>query len=239
MFKLHIKKLIKNIGYVVYKSNATNSSLIQLLAILKDANINLIFDIGANEGQFAKELRLNGYSAGIVSFEPIDNAYQTLLKISKNDSEWIVHERVAIGETNHKTRINISKNSVSSSLLQILDAHTRTEPQSQYVGTQTVKVVKLDDIYEDYLNVNSNLMIKIDAQGYEWNILKGATNIRKIAKVILCELSMIPLYEGQYLWNDIVEEIEKDGFILWGIQKGLVDPIDGRTLQFDAIFKKP
>jgi hypothetical protein len=49
-----IRKLLKKFGFELFKANATNSSLHQLKEILDLLSIDVVFDIGANEGQFAK-----------------------------------------------------------------------------------------------------------------------------------------------------------------------------------------
>ena len=76
----------------------------------------------------------------------------------------------------------------------------------------------------------------IDTQGFEWEVLDGASDTFVRARGVLCELSLVPLYEGQRLWLDLIERLESAGFVHWSFPKGLTDPRDGRTLQVDAIF---
>ena len=90
--------------------------------------------------------------------------------------------------------------------------------------------------YVIFLNDSSNCFIKIDTQGYESQVLDGAINTLKKSKGILCELSLVPLYEGQHLWKEIIERFEKEGFVLWSLHKAFTDKRNGRTLQMDAVF---
>jgi hypothetical protein len=53
---------------------------------------------------------------------------------------------------------------------------------------------------------------------------------------VLCELSLIHLYEGQHLWEEIIGRLIQEGFTLWALQQGFIDSRNGRTLQMDAIF---
>src|SRR5579864_2237693 len=69
----------------------------QLVRMLASRNVSVVFDIGANVGQFGKELRLAGYRGRIVSFEPLSSAYARLTKATKGDSNWIVAPRMAVG----------------------------------------------------------------------------------------------------------------------------------------------
>ena len=78
--------------------------------------------------------------------------------------------------------------------------------------------------------------MKIDTQGYEWQVLDGAYKTLSNAKGIICELSLLPLYEGQQLWRQIIERLEEEGFVLWALHKAFSDKNNGRTLQLDAVF---
>jgi hypothetical protein len=49
-------------------------------------------------------------------------------------------------------------------------------------------------------------------------------------------MSLVPLYEGQRLWKDILHRLEAEGFVLWQIIPGFSDPESGRSLQFDGVF---
>jgi hypothetical protein len=94
----------------------------------------------------------------------------------------------------------------------------------------------LDSIANRYLNKNSNLFIKIDTQGYEWQVLDGANETLKRAQGVLCELSLVPLYHEQRLWRDVVDRLDQKGFMLWALQRGFTNPKTGQSLQMDGIF---
>jgi hypothetical protein len=67
-------------------------------------------------------------------------------------------------------------------------------------------------------------------------VLDGATETLGRAQGLICELSLIPLYEGQKLWRDVIDRLDKEGFMLWALQKGFTDPRTGQSLQVDGIF---
>jgi hypothetical protein len=77
---------------------------------------------------------------------------------------------------------------------------------------------------------------EIDTQGYEWQVLDGALDVIHNARGVLIEMSLIPLYEGQKLWQDITNRLESEGFTLWALQPAFIDPANGRTLQLDGLF---
>lgn len=231
-----IKKAIRSLGFDFQRFNPFSSPSSQLLAVLNHAQIDIVFDIGANVGQFAQELRSVGFPGNIVSFDPLITAHSQLCKASRNDSRWFIHPRTALGDYEGEIVINVAGNSVSSSILPMLDAHVSAATNSAYVASEPTPITKLDTVAKQYLSADSRLFIKIDTQGFEWQVLDGARDTFKRVQGVLLELSFVPLYEGQYLWLEIIERMEKEGFTIWSIQKGFTDLSTGRSLQMDAIF---
>lgn len=230
-----IKKAIHSLGFDLYKLSTNSNSSLQLLKGLENFGVNLVLDVGANTGQFAQELRSIGYGGRILSFEPLPDAYKKLLVNSSKDSLWDIHTRAAVGDFNGEIEINVAGNSVSSSVLPMLDTHSNIAKNSAYVGKFLVPIIRLDSLDKN-LYQKKKYFIKIDTQGFEWKVLDGAQEILSNAHGVLCELSLTPLYEGQHLWLDIIDRLKASGFKLWSIQTGFTDPKNGRTLQMDAIF---
>lgn len=231
-----IRSVAKFFGLLIIKDTPSGSLEKQLSTILKLLKIDHVFDIGANEGQFAREIRENGYNGKIVSFEPLTSARKKLLALAEHYPGWQVHEQSAIGDYDGEIEINIANNSVSSSILPMLESHSNADKSSAYVGSERVPIFMLDSISNRYFEKNSNLLIKIDTQGYEWQVLDGARETLKRAQVVLCELTLVPLYHGQRLWKDIVDRLDKQGFMLWALQKGFTNIKTGQSLQIDGIF---
>ena len=236
MVKKLIKKLFNLVGLEVQRHQPLSDAGAQIYQAIRKVKTDIILDIGANTGQFALEIRKKGYNGKIVSFEPLISARKKLIEHASKDANWSVHEQAAIGDHNGFIDINISKNSVSSSILPMLSSHSDAEVNSVYIGSERTPIITLDSVADAYLNDSSNCFIKIDTQGYESQVLDGAINTLKKAKGILCELSLVPLYEGQHLWKEIIERFEKEGFVLWSLHKAFTDKRNGRTLQMDAVF---
>ncbi len=207
-----------------------------LLKQLKYNMIDLIFDIGANTGQFSVMLFKLGYNGRIVSFEPLSSAYEELKNKSKKFTGWTIAGRCALGDVDGEIDINISKNSISSSPLKIMEEHTSAAPDSQYIGCEKTKICKLDTVFDKYILGEKNIFIKIDTQGFEEKILNGAVESVKRAKGLLIETSLVRLYEGQALFPQIYDRMQKQGFELTGVQPAFINKQTGRVLQIDAIF---
>ncbi len=79
-------------------------------------------------------------------------------------------------------------------------------------------------------------IVKIDTQGFEWQVFDGAAETLRNAQGVICELSLVPLYEGQRLWRDIIDRLEGEGFTLWALLRGFTDSRNGRSMQVDAVF---
>lgn len=231
-----IKKLFFKIGIKITRYRYSNSAETQLIKALELAGINLVFDIGANEGQFAREIREYGYTGKIVSFEPLSSVRKSLLEFASADANWEIHDQSAIGDKDGDIEIHIAGNSVSSSVLPMLDSHSSAAAGSAYVASEQVPIARLDSVANQYIKPVSNLFIKIDTQGFEWQVLDGAPETLLQARGVLCEMSLVPLYNSQRLWKDIIVRLEAAGFVLWAIQKGFTNPKTGQTLQINGIF---
>jgi FkbM family methyltransferase len=236
--KNSIKRIFNLFGLHLSKFNAFNVPAYQTVQALKAHNINVVFDIGANIGQFAIELREYGYMGKIVSFEPLPQAYQGLISRADGDEHWIVHPQCAVGAAAGEIEINVAANSASSSILPMLSAHETSAPHAKYTHKERVTLITLDSVLEQYAAEEDNIFIKIDTQGYEWAVLDGAEQALNQSKGVLLELSLIPLYEGQKLWLDLVNRLVANNYFTFAIQPGFTDTKTGQTLQVDGLFFK-
>lgn len=203
---------------------------------LKKFGIDLVLDVGANRGQFVLEIRSGGYTGHVVSFEPLSDAHNRLLQASTDDSAWEVYARCALGDHDGETEINIAGNSLSSSVLPMLVAHRNAAPDSAYKGRETVPLHTIDAVAPRYLQNFRAPFLKIDTQGFEWQVLDGARASLPLFRGVLVELSLVPLYEGAHLWQEVMGRLEGEGFALWAFEPVFSDPNDGRTLQVDGVF---
>jgi FkbM family methyltransferase len=217
-------------GYQVRQHPAARRQ--QLLAAF---DVDLVLDVGAAIGAYGTELRAFGYRGAIMSFEPLRSAYATLSATAALDGRWTtVHS--AIGEEPGQTEINVAGNSDSSSLLPMLESHRDVAPHANYVGVEQVEVRRLDDAAQAQLSIASHPFLKIDTQGFERQVLAGATKTLPQLAGIQIELSFIPLYEGSMLAYEAIDRLRDEGFGLEAMDLGLRDPTTGQMLQADGLF---
>lgn len=232
-----LNSLLHRFNFEVIRYNKGTSGLLRRKAILEKYAIDLIVDVGANTGIFGREVRRSGYDGRIVSFEPLTNAFKTLTKNIKNDNKWRVYN-YALGAENGIQQINISANSHSSSILEILDAHTVAERTASYIGKEEIRICTLDSIFAEVKGAAKEIFLKIDTQGFELNVLNGAIESLKNISTIQLELSLHPLYVGQPLYNDLMSFLSSYDYTLIDVEPGFADPKNGVLLQFDGIFRK-
>ncbi len=237
MLKSLVKHAALGLGYEVQRFAVATSHTARLRAMLATHGVNLILDVGANIGQFGCELRGRvGYRGRIVSFEPMQKAYAALARAAAADPQWELAPRAAIGAQAGTATLNIAGNSASSSVLGMLDAHRAAAPESELVGTEVVPLEPLDALAPAYFREDSVAFLKIDTQGYESEVLRGAPHTLARVTGLQLELSLIPLYEGQELMPELHARVQGLGFELWGLAPAFIEPRTGRMLQVDATF---
>lgn len=203
--------------------------------LLEALEVDLVFDVGANRGQFAKELRRHGYRGQIISFEPLSTPRAALQAVADQDPRWTVIG-AALGSEPGTRVMNVAVNTASSSFLPSVEALQRIEPRTATVAQETVVIERLDDVAEEYLAVSAQPYLKLDVQGYERHVLDGAPRsiLRMVAVQI--ELSLVPSYEGAMPADEAMAELAHLGFALVGLEPGLADPLTGVLLETDGIF---
>ena len=235
-FRTEIKRSIRRLGFDVRRYRPDSCDDARMYSVLSAHHVNLVFDVGANSGQFGGLLRDIGYTGRIVSFEPLLEPRETLMNRSSGDALWEVAPRAAIGDQDGEIEIHIAANSVSSSVLAMLDSHLKAAPASAYIGSERLPIRRLDSIGREYVRADSVLFVKIDTQGFEYQVLDGAPELLDRAVGVQLELSLVPLYEGQCLCDELIQRLRKISFEPWTIAPAFADSRTGRLLAVDATF---
>lgn len=236
--KTLFRLLARNAGLEIKLFHPVNSQDLQRKLIFDHLQIGNVIDVGANNGQYALSLRRIGYRGTIISFEPLKQAHSQLIKRSASDDRWLIAERCALGSEKGHASLNISGNSVSSSILSMTDTHVEAAPESRTMATEDVVVKTLDTAISTQLDKTHPTFLKIDTQGYEWEVLRGSTRLLKTIVGLEVELSLVQLYNTQKLFREMNELILASGFELWGVWPEFAAPDTGRTLQINGIYVK-
>jgi FkbM family methyltransferase len=197
--------------------------------IMRRREIDLVLDIGANEGQYGVELRSTGYAGRIVSFEPASEAFAALERTSCADALWDCH-RYAIGDGNRDVRLHVAAASAYSSLLPLPENGERT----RLMSVEVVPARRLDTLF-DGLAEGQKALLKIDVQGFELKVLGGAGRLLDDLEAVEVELSVVEVYPGQALYREVLDLLEGRGFSLVGVDPGFTDKESAELLQLDAL----
>ena len=201
---------------------------------IRQAGIRTVLDIGAHRGEFSSAIRVLLPQAQVYAFEPLPECSGELARRFGAGGSFQAFP-VAIGATHD--RITMWRNSYakSSSVLPMADLHKDSFPWSAGTMPITVEMRALDE-YLDQLKLEEKVLLKIDVQGYEEQVLKGATELLKRVAYVLLEVSFQPLYEGQGAFAEIHAFLQSTGFSYSGNLEQLLSPLDGSVLQADALF---
>jgi FkbM family methyltransferase len=235
IFRRLIHAFLRSRGFDIVRLDAIRSSELRRLSVIEDRHADVVLDVGANDGPYAKSLRSVGYRGRIISFEPQSEAYARLAVSSATDPLWDCR-RVAVGARDGSAELNVAGNSSSSSILEMRGQHLTSAPRSRYVGTETVDLARLDTLRDQILTPEDRIFLKLDVQGYELEVLLGATHVLRQVVAVEIELSLTPLYDGAPLFDEVIRRLEAEGFVPLWLDPVFVDPVEGRLLQVDGLF---
>ena len=232
-----MKKIFRKLINKFSKYSIIYENAFDLQKILNFHNIDIIFDVGASWGGYAKSLRRFGFKNRIISFEPVNASHEKLLKNSFNDSSWHVHKKIIVTNKNIKKQtINVTKDFDNSSLLNPTKLHYENHANAKLSHQEEIESDSLDNLVSHYLKDEKNLMVKVDVQGTEIDVLKSLNNNIKKFKLVQIELSLHEMYEQQVLWKEIVGFMNDYNFDIWTIYPGYKKKSIGQLYQFDVIF---
>ena len=202
----------------------------------RSAGIQTVVDVGANTGQFASAVRALLPSATIFSFEPLPDCFQTLRRRLERYGRFKGF-CTALGDTAGEVTFWRSGASESSSPLPMSSLHGRLFPWTRKTEQCTVRMGRLDDYLDDLVG-ERKIFLKIDVQGYERNVLLGGREFLKHVHMVLIEVGIDGLYEGQASFQEVYELMRELGFHYRGNLDQLLSSEDGRIVQVDALFAR-
>lgn len=182
------------------------------MPLLLDRDL-VIVDIGCRWG-FAEKLKQNTNQICIYGFDPDAEECERLSKVYAGQNVTFVP--LGLAETPGKRLLYITKEPACSSLYRPDPYLTETYPIlacAQEVSTRELETTTLDS-WANESRVHSIDYLKIDTQGSELNILKGATSILKTVRALEVEVEFNPIYIDQPLFSDVDAFLRSQGFVL-------------------------
>ncbi len=189
----------------------------QLKKFFSHYQIDCVFDVGANAGQYAEILRKKvGYKGLIVSFEPIPIMAALLRKKSARDPNWIVME-CALDSQAGRANFNIMSSSQFSSLGTPSHEDTKKlQPQNKVSEIVSVEKKTLSDVYRELQGKYkfSRPFLKMDTQGFDIQVVRGGYDVIDNFIGLQSELSVKKLYTEGVYFHEALEFYRSMGFEL-------------------------
>lgn len=222
------------LGYDVVRRRKSSALLPQLETLLRAARPDLAVDVGANDGGFARKLREAGFAGRIASFEPGAAAFAALSAASAADPAWEA-QRTALGATEGRVTLNVQPGATDmASILPAAERMARDFPRVAAARPEEVPLTTLDSLAAQGLLPGERVLFKTDTQGYDLEVLRGAAGVLARSVAVVIELSVLPLYEGQPGYLDMLGHLEGAGFTLWGLSP-VSRTQEGMLIEFDAL----
>lgn len=212
LFRLRVAKLWTSLTHPSCWSAliARVAPAVEHHSALRTLPVDGIIDVGANRGQFTLFCQLTHPGVPVLAFEPIPHEAETFRRVHGHRPHVHLLES-ALGETTGKATLHLSKSADSSSLLPIGKKQTELFQNTVEIGTITVPVQRLDD-FGAYWAGHTRQLLKLDVQGFELQVLRGAVETLKFCAYVYVECSEVPLYVGQALRTDVETFLKNQGF---------------------------
>jgi FkbM family methyltransferase len=212
-----------------------------LTDVLARQRIDCVIDVGAHNGEYGRMLRGIGFTGTIYSFEPVRSSFASLEKSMAEDPSWAGY-RLACGAAAGEMEMTVFEEDTSFSAAVEPTARGRSmfPPLRGSKTLETVTVRALDDLSGelDWGVPDPRILLKVDVQGQEWDVLRGAEKLLRRVRAAQVEASAIPLYEGVLPYTQVLGLLGDAGLELSGLFPVSRDE-DLRILELDLITVRP
>jgi FkbM family methyltransferase len=181
-------------------------------ALLREVQCDLLLDVGANRGQFSLMARLIHPELPIHAYEPLPSEAAMYRQVLGADRRVSLHE-FALGAECGTAELHVSGSPDSSSLLPIGHLQAQHFPGTEEVKRTRVPVVTLDTLASHWQSA-SRALLKLDVQGFELQVLRGARNALHHCGYVYAECSNVALYCRQALFPEVAGFLGSEGFTL-------------------------
>jgi FkbM family methyltransferase len=205
---------------------------------LKHSRINCVLDVGAFIGNYVLELRKLGYQGRVISFEPVPDSFAQMIMKLKSDTSWS-GQPYGLSDVNRDAIINTYASGDFNSLLTLkLDAESAYGLDHAMRGKIQIKLRRLDEILPALLQgiESPRIFLKMDTQGHDVNVLRGALGIQKWIVGLQSEMPAVHLYEDMPSMPQMLDYYRSWGFVPAGLYP--VNSLRSKqiTPEFDVIF---
>lgn len=217
--KARVRKFVNSLGFDVVRATTLHRDLgAHVKGIIDAKAIDGVIDVGANVGQYGRMLRLSGFEGQIYSFEPVSKPFRQLERTAASDAKWHCFN-IALGEEAETREINVYEDDVFSSFLSANDYSKQIWSSLNEANTQQVSIARLDDLIDSLPSRDEchNFLLKMDTQGFDLQVFRGAKNCLSSISALQSELALIPIYDGSPNPFQLLDEFKEHGFFISGM----------------------
>ena len=212
-----INHFLNKYGYECIRNKKSPSIKSHLSNLIDQYLIDIVIDVGANQGQFGSLLRQIGYQGEILSYEPSKKSFEILSKVSSEDERWKIYP-LGLGDKKTSEKINIFESSDFNSLLQPSDmGKTTFKNKLKKLNTESINIETLNRILAPHALKGRRIFLKMDTQGYDLNVFKGASKYYSHIACLLTEISLQQIYQKMPDYHENLAFYEKKGFAVSGL----------------------
>ncbi len=235
-FKRLIKAFCNRVGFDVVR---LRNSPRQTLLGLRSRPIRAVIDVGANTGQFSKEISRLFPSAKFYCFEPLPDPFAALSAWAKTQNGRVMCFNLAIGDKEDKMEMFLHEDHTpSSSLLVTTKLNEQHYPFTKKQKLVSVRQATLDTALDEVgAELSGEILIKLDVQGYEDRVIAGGGRSFAKASGCILEVCLDTLYEGQAEFLGLLTMLDAIGYEYVG-NLDQVYGADGHCIFLDAVFAR-
>jgi FkbM family methyltransferase len=198
----------------------------------------VVFDVGANVGYFSESLLAHQPWASIHAFEPLPDARAKLAEALAPYGNGIVINATALGAERGERDFRVSGFGEASSFF---ENGSILEGKVYGIDFQTVAIIPvIIDTVAGYVRdraIGRVDLLKLDVQGFELEVLKGAEQVLDRIDAIYCEAQFEELYKGAPLAGTVFSWLHARGFELLRMTAFRADD-EGRLMECDMLFRR-
>jgi FkbM family methyltransferase len=218
--KRQVAKLLERLsGNVIIPTHELHQlpERLHLRRLLKYLEVDCVFDVGANAGQYATMLREQvGYRGPIISFEPIPELAASMRERAARDPNWHV-QAMALDREAGTATFNVMRDSQFSSLRQ----PAKNQPENFSAYNEVIREIQVErsTVEAQIQHWQSQLgfkkpFLKMDTQGNDLAVIEGAGQRLADFAGLQSELAILRLYDGSADFSATLTACQEKGFVI-------------------------
>lgn len=240
--KIAAARILNNQGYSLTPEwKVQQLGLVRHLSkLFETCEIDCVLDVGANTGQYYALLRDDiGFKGPIISFEPIAENVELLRHQAQHDANWHIYG-YALGSSPGEMSFNVMADTALSSFRTPTTSRSGAHLRDNIIERiDKVRVETLDNVLPEIRErfQVGRFFLKMDTQGFDLEVVKGASKSMSDIVLLQTEASVIPIYDNMPDYKAVIGELEKTGYAISGMFP--VTPLGSlRLVEFDCVMFK-